>query len=106
MTETFQISAEQAEMYESRFVPAIFADWAPHLVDAAGVAAGATVLDVACRTGIVARTAAERATAGNVVGLCWRSLAGCAPTSSGARGTRQRCPSPTARSTSSCASRR
>ncbi len=69
MTETFQISAEQAEMYESRFVPAIFADWAPHLVDAAGVAAGATVLDVACGTGIVARTAAERATAGDVVGL-------------------------------------
>jgi SAM-dependent methyltransferase len=33
--ETFQLSVEAAEAYESRFVPAIFADWAPHLVEAA-----------------------------------------------------------------------
>jgi len=69
-TETFQISVAAAEVYESRFVPAFFAEWAPHLVDFAGVAAGQAVLDVACGTGIVARTAADRLGAtGRVVGL-------------------------------------
>lgn len=59
-TETFQIPLEAAEVYESRFVPGIFAEWAPLLVDAAGVRPAQAVLDVACGTGIVARTAAER----------------------------------------------
>jgi SAM-dependent methyltransferase len=58
--ETFQLSVEAAEAYESRFVPAIFAEWAPHLVEAAGVGPGQAVLDVACGTGVVARTAADR----------------------------------------------
>ncbi|HZN20326.1 MAG TPA: class I SAM-dependent methyltransferase [Micromonosporaceae bacterium] len=60
MTETFQLSAEAAEAYEAQFVPSFFAQWAPRLLDAAGVAAGQDVLDVACGTGIVARGAAER----------------------------------------------
>jgi SAM-dependent methyltransferase len=69
-TETFQITADQAEMYEATFVPAIFADWAPPLVDAAEIQPGQSVLDVACGTGIVARTAADRAgSTGRVVGL-------------------------------------
>ena len=59
-TQTFQLSVEAAEAYEARFVPAIFAEWAPHLVEAAGVAPGQAVLDVACGTGVVARTAADR----------------------------------------------
>ena len=59
-SETFQISLEAAEVYEAKFVPALFAEWAPHLVDMADVAAGHSVLDVACGTGIVARTAADR----------------------------------------------
>jgi SAM-dependent methyltransferase len=59
-TETFQLSLAAAEHYESRFVPALFAEWAPHLLDAAGVGAGQRLLDVACGTGIVARTAADR----------------------------------------------
>jgi SAM-dependent methyltransferase len=58
--QTFQLSVEAAEAYEARFVPAIFAEWAPHLVEAAGVAPGRAVLDVACGTGVVARTAADR----------------------------------------------
>ena len=59
-----------AELYESKFVPAFFAEWAPHLVDLAGVGPGQAVLDVACGTGIVARTAADRlAGAGRVVGV-------------------------------------
>ncbi len=68
--ETFQLSVEAAELYESRFVPALFAEWAPHLVEAAGVAPGQAVLDVACGTGVVARTAADRMGGqGRVVGL-------------------------------------
>jgi SAM-dependent methyltransferase len=59
-TQTFQLSVEAAEAYEARFVPALFAEWAPHLVGAAGVAPGQAVLDVACGTGVVARAAADR----------------------------------------------
>ncbi|HYH46954.1 MAG TPA: methyltransferase domain-containing protein, partial [Thermoanaerobaculia bacterium] len=55
--ETYQLSVEAAEVYEARFVPAIFAEWAPHLVEAAGVVGGQAVLDVACGTGVVARAA-------------------------------------------------
>lgn len=59
-TETFQLSLAAAEAYESKFVPALFAEWAPLVVDGAGVAPGQSVLDVACGTGIVAREAATR----------------------------------------------
>jgi SAM-dependent methyltransferase len=68
--ETFQLSVEAAEVYESSFVPALFAEWAGHLVEAAGIAPGQAVLDVACGTGIVARTAADRMVGrGRVVGV-------------------------------------
>jgi ubiquinone/menaquinone biosynthesis C-methylase UbiE len=68
--ETFQIPLEVAETYESRFVPALFAEWAPHIVEMADVSQGDTVLDVACGTGIVARTAADRVGSdGRIVGL-------------------------------------
>ena len=68
-SESFQIPLEAAEAYEAAFVPAFFAQWAPILCDAAGVAAGQKVLDVACGTGIVARTAANIVGAPNVVGV-------------------------------------
>jgi SAM-dependent methyltransferase len=68
--ETFQISLDAAEVYENRFVPALFGEWAPHLIDIAAVAPGDSVLDVACGTGVVARGAADRiAGHGRVVGL-------------------------------------
>ena len=68
--ETFQIPLETAEIYESKFVPALFADWAPHVIDMGDVTAGQSVLDVACGTGIVARTAAKRVGPnGRVVGV-------------------------------------
>ncbi|WP_129664688.1 class I SAM-dependent methyltransferase [Phytoactinopolyspora endophytica] len=69
-TETFQIPLETAEVYEARFVPGLFAEWAPLLADAAGVRPGQEVLDVGCGTGIVARTVADRlGDDGTVVGL-------------------------------------
>ena len=69
-TEAFQISLEAAETYESKFVPALFADWAPHVADMGDVTTGQSVLDVACGTGAVARAAAERVgPKGRVVGV-------------------------------------
>lgn len=68
--ETFQLSLNTAEVYERKFVPALFGEWAPPLVEAAGVAPGNSVLDVACGTGVVARAAADRVgRQGRVVGL-------------------------------------
>ena len=68
--ETFQISLDAARIYEKKFVPALFGEWAPHLIDIAGVAPGQSVLDVACGTGVVARAAADRLRGdGRVVGL-------------------------------------
>jgi ubiquinone/menaquinone biosynthesis C-methylase UbiE len=69
-SETFRLSAAAAERYEAQFVPALFAEWAPRLTDLAGVAPGQAVLDVACGTGIVARTVADLQRGnGRVVGL-------------------------------------
>ncbi len=69
-TETFELPLAAAEAYEAMFVPAFFAQWAPMTCAAAGVAAGHDVLDVACGTGIVARTAADLVgPQGSVVGV-------------------------------------
>src|SRR5687768_3329376 len=57
MTNTFQLTREQAQAYEDLFVPALFGQWAPQLVDCARVCPGQSVLDVACGTGVVARAA-------------------------------------------------
>ena len=68
--ESFQIPIEAAELYESAFVPAFFAQWAPILCEVARVAPGQTVLDVACGTGIVTRTAADLVGSdGTVIGV-------------------------------------
>ena len=59
--ERFQITREQAETYEERFVPALFAQWVAPMLDAVGIGEGQSVLDVACGTGILTRHAADRA---------------------------------------------
>ena len=70
MTETFQLTLEQAKAYDDLFVPALFGQWAPQLVSCARVASGQRVLDVACGTGAVARTAADAVgPEGQVVGV-------------------------------------
>jgi len=70
VTETFQISPEQARTYEELFVPALFAQWAPMMVDLADLREGHRVLDVACGTGVAARAAADQVGgSGAVVGV-------------------------------------
>lgn len=65
-----QVAAAAADVYEEFFVPALFGAWPDRVLDACGVAAGHRVLDVACGTGILARSARKRVgESGLVVGL-------------------------------------
>jgi len=57
-TSSEAIAAAQA--YEDLHVPALMAEWAPRVLDAAQVGSQQHVLDLACGTGIVARTALHR----------------------------------------------
>lgn len=47
-----------AEIYDERFVPALFGPWGPEIARAAGAAPGARLLDVGCGTGALACAAA------------------------------------------------
>ena len=70
MDEQLNEAIAGAEAYESLHVPSLFGEWAPRVLDAAAVAERHRVLDVACGTGILARTAADRVgPAGSVVGV-------------------------------------
>ena len=60
---------EAATAYEELFVSALFAEWAPRLVAAARVQPGRRVLDVACGTGVLARTVASEVRDARVCGL-------------------------------------
>lgn len=56
-----------ARAYENLHVPALFEQWSPLVLDAAGVVNGDSVLDVGCGTGILARAAAARVGADGLV---------------------------------------
>ena len=59
-----------AQSYERFMVPSLFAPWATYLVQRANPQLGERVLDIACGTGIVARTVAPRiGLQGIVIGL-------------------------------------
>jgi SAM-dependent methyltransferase len=65
-----QVSRSAADVYEEFFVPALFAQWAGPVADAARLADGHRVLDVACGTGVLAREASKRVRPrGSVIGL-------------------------------------
>jgi SAM-dependent methyltransferase len=55
-----QVSAAAAEVYETLFVPALFASWTDIVLDTAAVGRGLRVLDVGCGTGVLARAAHAR----------------------------------------------
>ena len=70
MSKELENAVEAAWAYEGLHVDALFRQWAEPVLDAAGVAAGSRVLDVACGTGVVAREALSRVgTTGSVTGL-------------------------------------
>jgi len=56
-----------ADVYDDQFVPALFWHWGPVLCDAANIASGQRVLDVACGTGALTVAAAERVRPGGAV---------------------------------------
>jgi ubiquinone/menaquinone biosynthesis C-methylase UbiE len=64
---TGQVTRSAAEVYEEFFVPALFAEWAARVADAAQLVPGQHVLDVACGTGVLAREAAQRVRPGGKV---------------------------------------
>lgn len=67
---SFDAQLEAARAYEALFVPALFGQWAPKVVEAARLVPGQKVLDVACGTGALARAVQQRvASAGYVAGL-------------------------------------
>jgi ubiquinone/menaquinone biosynthesis C-methylase UbiE len=67
---TLQAQIDAANAYETLFVPALFRQWSPRLLDASQIQFGQRVLDVACGTGILAREAVLRiGSTGSVVGL-------------------------------------
>jgi len=70
MSDSGQVTSNAAEIYDEFFLPALFQEWAPRLVAAAGLRPGMRVLDVACGTGVLAIQAAEAVSpGGTTVGL-------------------------------------
>jgi SAM-dependent methyltransferase len=49
-----------AQVYEDRFVPALFRQWGPIVAQAARIKPGDAVLDVGCGTGVLALSALQR----------------------------------------------
>ncbi|MEZ4652241.1 MAG: methyltransferase domain-containing protein [Candidatus Eisenbacteria bacterium] len=69
-TPSLQEQMAVAQAYESLFVPALFAQWAPHVARIARVSRGQRVLDVACGTGALAREMGRQVgETGSVTGL-------------------------------------
>src|SRR5687767_9228938 len=65
-----QAQIDAANAYEALFVPALFAQFASQVADAARILPDQRVLDVACGTGVLAREVASRmGSSGSVAGI-------------------------------------
>jgi ubiquinone/menaquinone biosynthesis C-methylase UbiE len=70
LADTGQVSSTAAKFYDEFFVPALFGQWPPRLIAAAGLGPGMSVIDVACGTGVAALAAlAAVSPGGSVVGV-------------------------------------
>jgi ubiquinone/menaquinone biosynthesis C-methylase UbiE len=68
--ETGQVSDEAARIYEEFYLPALFEEWPPLVVNAAKIQQGDRVIDVACGTGALAIAVYEHVgPEGAVVGI-------------------------------------
>jgi ubiquinone/menaquinone biosynthesis C-methylase UbiE len=65
----WQLDGSAPELYEKYLVPAITTKWADDLVGRAQPRAGEEVLDVACGTGVVARSASRCMLHGHITGF-------------------------------------
>src|SRR5205085_12630418 len=65
----WQLHGSAPELYERYLVPAITSHWAADLIERAAPRSGDRVLDIACGTGVVARSAAAHVDAGKVTGI-------------------------------------
>lgn len=69
-SETGQVSEEAAKVYEEAYLPALFQEWCPLVIEAANIESGHRVIDVACGTGVLAIAALETVVPeGTVVGV-------------------------------------
>ncbi len=69
-SERGQVSANAAKVYEEFYLPGLFAEWTPRVIDAAKIQSGQRVVDVACGTGVLAQAVADRVgTTGLTVGV-------------------------------------
>jgi hypothetical protein len=55
----WQVPSSGAELYETVFVPAMMAEWAPRGIALANPQPGERVLDIACGTGVLTRLVAK-----------------------------------------------
>ncbi len=54
-----QVSTNATKLYEDKYVPALFQEWCPLAIQAAGIKMGNAVVDIACGTGALAIAASE-----------------------------------------------
>jgi len=59
-TDSYQLHIKEAKFYEKHFVPTLFKKWAELIVEELNLEQSNRVLDIACGTGIVARTALKK----------------------------------------------
>ena len=58
-SKTGQVSEDAAKIYEEVYLPALFKEWCPLVVEAADIQEGHRVIDVACGTGALAITVSD-----------------------------------------------